>query len=91
MDLIVKGGGEKVRKIRRPSLKCVIYKLCESLVLFKNEVRVHVTLHTVTANIFFYSQRTTDKEAIVTLREASGCSGPSRLQWKAARSSSGKI
>lgn len=57
----------------------------------KNEVRVHVTLHTVTANIFFYSQRTMDKEAIVTLREASGCSGPSRLQWKAARSSSGKI
>lgn len=26
-----------------------------------------------------------------TLREASGCSGPSRLQWKAARSSSGRI
>lgn len=29
--------------------------------------------------------------AVATLREASGCSGPSRLQWKAARSSSGKI
>lgn len=26
-----------------------------------------------------------------TLREASGCSGPNRLQWKAARSSSGRI
>lgn len=30
-------------------------------------------------------------ETQCTFREASGCSGPSRLQWKAARSSSGRI